>query len=94
MQIKRRTTQAPKHAVASDKRALRRGSTIAGTGSSAVNSSRDAGLYKSELNLQDVQGGYGMGMVMPSSTRHAATNASKVLSTVVVGIFSFLLHHV
>lgn len=90
-QIKRRTTQAPKHAVAAsnDKRTMRRGNTISHTGSggnssgahlstgSAVN--KEAGLYKSELNLLEVQGGYGMGMALPSSTRHSTAAKVNIL---------------
>jgi hypothetical protein len=29
-------------------------------------------MYKGELNQLEVESGYGMGMALPSSTRHAA----------------------
>jgi hypothetical protein len=32
----------------------------------------EGGMYKGELNQLEVESGYGMGMALPSSTRHAA----------------------
>jgi hypothetical protein len=32
----------------------------------------EGGMYKGELNQLEVESGYGMGMALPSSTRHTA----------------------
>jgi hypothetical protein len=32
----------------------------------------EGGMYKGELNQLEVESGYGMGMALPSSTRHAS----------------------
>ena len=70
--IKRRTAQAPKHAaVVGDKRTMRRSHTV---DSARSGKPKDApgGLYRSELNRQEVEEGFGMGMALPSSARNSA----------------------
>jgi hypothetical protein len=80
-QVKRRTMQAPKHGAAASvlgsKTALRRGQSVsgplgAGSAAGAGKAGVEGGLYKGELSKLEVESGYGMGMALPSSTRHSA----------------------
>jgi hypothetical protein len=75
-QVKRRTMQAPKQGTAASvlgsKTALRRGQSVGGTGAGASKAGVEGGLYKGELSKLEVESGYGMGMALPSSTRHSA----------------------